>query len=304
MASSSSLFVVYFLFALLAPSIFVTSASLFCPNDSPPAFIYDDVYYQCPLSIYSTNPPLEVNGDFLDRVLAIKQRSGVISVLFYASWCPFSQSLRPKFDALSSMFPEIKHLAVEQSSAMPSVFSRYGIHSLPSILLVNQTSKVPYRGLKDLDSIVQFYERTTGLKAVQYSAVYEPKIVESAEKSVIQKWKESSVKEITKREPFLVFAILFLCLRVFLYVFPRVLAHLIAFWVSCVPTSFNLEIFGETSQLFGRALHMIDVRRIWTKLRLCKTRNFHEGARNARVWASSLASVSLGESSSARSSSS
>jgi hypothetical protein len=85
--------------------------------------------------------------------------------------------------------------------------------------------------------------------------------------------------------------------------FPKVLTHLKAFWVLYVP-HFNLGIFGETSQLMGRILHMVDVRRIWTKLRLCKTRNFHEGAKNARVWASSLTSVSLGESSSARSSSS
>lgn len=43
-----------------------------------------------------------------------------------------------------------------------SVFSRYGIHSLPSLLMVNQTSKVQYHGPKDLQSLVQFYEKTTG----------------------------------------------------------------------------------------------------------------------------------------------
>ncbi|KAL6219392.1 hypothetical protein ACLB2K_007151 [Fragaria x ananassa] len=38
----------------------------------------------------------------------------------------------------------------------------------------------------------------------------------------------------------------------------------------------------------GRILHMVDVRRIWNKLRLCKTRNFHEGAKNARVQATEI----------------
>jgi hypothetical protein len=193
------------------------------------------------------------------------------------------------------MFPEIEHLAVEQSSAMPSVFSRYGIHSLPSILMVNETSKVLYQGPKELNSLVQFYEKATGLEAVQYSAGCVPEILESGEKSIMQKLKGLSLKEIMKRELYLVFSILFLCLKVFLYIFPKVLSHLKAVWVSCVP-NLNLEIIGETSQLFGRALTMIDGRSIWTRFRLCKTRNFRESARNARVWASSFASVSLGKS--------
>lgn len=43
-----------------------------------------------------------------------------------------------------------------------SVFSRYGIHSLPSILMINQTSRVHYHGPKDLLSLVQFYKKTSG----------------------------------------------------------------------------------------------------------------------------------------------
>lgn len=110
-------------------------------------------------------------------------------------------------------------------------------------------------------------------------------------------WDGSSLEDMMKRDSYLVFAVLFLCLRAVLFMSPKVLSHLKAFYGSYVP-HLNLEIFGETSQLFGRILHMVDVRRIWTRLRLCKVRNFHEGAKNCRVWASSLASVSLGESSS------
>ena len=54
--------------------------------------------------------------------------------------------------------------------------------------------------------------------------------------------------------------------------------------------------------MLGRFLYMIDVQRVWAKLKLCKIRNFREGAKSARVWASSLASVSLGETSSSGSS--
>lgn len=139
-----------------------------------------------------------------------------------------------------------------------------------------------------------------GFEPIQYFDKDQPVGSESRKTSIFQLMNSMPFKEISKKEPYLVFAILFLCFRVLLSIFPRVLSHLKAFCFSYVP-HFNLGIFGETSQIMGRVCHMIDVRRVWTKLRLCKTRNFHEGAKNARVWAS-LASVSLGESSSARSS--
>ncbi|KAF8403978.1 hypothetical protein HHK36_012088 [Tetracentron sinense] len=103
-----------------------------------------------------------VDKESLDRALSSSQRNVYTAVLFYASWCPFSHGVRSTFNVLSSMFPQIRHLAVEQSSAMPSVFSRYGIRSLPSILMVNQTARVWYYGAKDLCSLVHFYKRITG----------------------------------------------------------------------------------------------------------------------------------------------
>lgn len=269
-----------------------------CPHQSH--VFRNGILSQCPLEI-SPIPPLEVDGNFLDRVMNSKQKA-YISVLFYASWCPFSRNMHPKFEVLSSMFPQIEHLAVEQSVALPSVFSRYGIHSLPSILVVNQTSRVRYRGPKDLLSLVQFYEKTTGLQPIQYLAEDELMSLADSNKSTVQLWSGSSTKGIMKKEPYLVYTMLFLIVKVLMSIFPEVLSRLKAFWFSYVP-HLNLEIFGETNQLFERVLNMIDVRRVWTKLRFCKTRNFHAGAKNARVWASSLASVSLGEPSSARSSS-
>lgn len=143
----------------------------------------------------------------------------------------------------------------------------------------------------------------SGLEPVFYIDEEQPISLESSEKSILQSMNGSALKvrEISKKEPYLVFSILFLCFRVFLSIFPRVLSQLKAFWVSYVP-HLNLGIIRETSQIIGRVSHMIDVSSFWTKLRQCKTRNLREGARNARVWASSLASVSLGESSSVRSS--
>ncbi|KAF8396007.1 hypothetical protein HHK36_017618 [Tetracentron sinense] len=246
---------------------------------------------------------LKVNGEYLDRALSSSQRNSYTAVLFYASWCPFSRGARSKFDVLNSMFPQIRHLAIEQSSALPSVFSRHGIHSLPSIIMVNQTSRVLYFGPKDLCSFIHFYKRITGLEPVQYFAEDQTSSLESSEKPLLQPWNGSSLKEMFTREPYLVLSVLFLCFRAFLYLFPQMLSRLRAFWVSYVP-HLNMGIFGETSLLLGRVLHVIDVKRVCHKLRLCKSRNFEKGAKNARVWASSLASVSLGEAYSSRPSSS
>lgn len=112
---------------------------------------------------------------------------------------------------------------------------------------------------------------------------------------ISQPWnKATSMKELFIKEPYLLLSVMFLFLKACLYSFPGIISQLMALWFAYIP-HLNLEIFGESRQLLGRALHMIDVKRVWSKLKLCKSRNFHKGAFSARVWASSLASVSLGE---------
>ncbi|CAN6864308.1 unnamed protein product [Brassica oleracea var. botrytis] len=231
---------------------------------------------------------IQVDGDLLDNSNHV---NAYTSILFYTSRCPFSRAVRPKFDVLSSMFPHIRHLVVEQSQALPSVFSRYGIHSLPSILMVNQTFRIRYHGQKDLTSFIQFYELTTGLKPVQYVDEGEPTSYDTHGNLITWLHSGSSIKEITERDPYLVLALMFLSLKLAILIFPIMGARLQTLWASYAP-HLSLGILGETSQLFGRAMHMIDVRRLWIKLRLAKTRNFQERAKNA------LASVSLGKSTS------
>ncbi|KHG25608.1 5'-adenylylsulfate reductase-like 5 [Gossypium arboreum] len=268
MGSCSFLLLLFYITATC--SIRCVLGSPICSHEAD-VFI-ENLRFQCSTSL-SPIPPLEVDGNFLDRALTSKQRNGHVSVLLYGSWCPFSRRLRPKFDFIGSMFPQLEHLAVEESSASPRTSSSF---------------------MKNLRA---------GFEPFQYVA--EHKLVTSGDHNnhMKQSWNEPFSMEIVKREPYLVFSILFLCMKLLLSIFPIVLSRLETFWVSYAP-HLNLEIFGETNQLFARALHMVDVRRVWTKLRLCKTRNFHQGAESARVWASSLASVSLGKSSSGRSSSS
>lgn len=64
--------------------------------------------------------PLQVDGDLLDRLMDANHGNAYTSILFYSSRCLFSHAVRPKFDVLSSMFPHMTHLTVEQSQALPS----------------------------------------------------------------------------------------------------------------------------------------------------------------------------------------
>lgn len=139
----------------------------------------------------------------------------------------------------------------------------------------------------------------SGLKPIPYYDDSELVTIESVGKPIIQLPKTSPPNNILRSDPLLTFSLVFVCLRIAIFKLPHVLYHLNNLCRSYKP-HLNLEVFGETRQLMERILHMIDIRRAWAKLRLCKTKNFHKGARSARVWASSLASMSLGKSSSSR----
>lgn len=126
------------------------------------------------------------------------------------------------------MFPQVKHFTVEESSIMPVVFSRYGVHSLPAILIANQTSRTRYCGSKDLRLLIPFYKRTTGFDPPVDFTKHESSNLGSLKPLP---W-DVSLSEILRREPFLVFSLLFLFLKVLFYSFPKMLACLKEFWVS------------------------------------------------------------------------
>ncbi|CAL9156362.1 5'-adenylylsulfate reductase-like 5 [Musa acuminata AAA Group] len=282
----------FFLCALTFPRNRAAVAPPLCPR-SDLAFL-DGIESQCPLWIELSSPQ-EVSGETFERELSGKQ-SACYSILFYASWCPFSSNTRPKFDALSSMFPQIKHLLVEESSVMPSVLSRNGIHSFPAVMLIDGTTRVQYHGSRDLTSLVQFYKKNTGLNPVIYLEIEQL----SSERVRSHVPHVESARELISHEPYLTFSIFFICLKIIMCFFPVIYSRIKAFWVSHA-WPLNSRVLCESSQLLEQALHVIDVKRLWSNLRLCnKTRNFQKGANNARAWASSLASVSLSESSSSR----
>ncbi|CAN6286467.1 unnamed protein product [Urochloa humidicola] len=260
-------------------------------RDSPP--FLDAVGSRCPFVRIEPSPPLEVSGEAVDTELNLRRRGASYSILFYAAWCPFSTKFRPIFEALSTMYPQIHHFAVEESSATP----RYGVRGFPAILLVNETTMVRYRGSKDLSSLVDFYKETTGLDPIAYLDIVQQESTGSLRSIML--W-DRSLREMANDEPFLLLAVLFIILKVAAYFIPAVVSHLRAFLVVRV-RNLNLGIRRGSNQLLDRALNVLDVRRLWSKLRLSnKATDLRKGASNARAWASSFTSVSLGEPSSSR----
>ncbi|GAA0139395.1 reductase [Lithospermum erythrorhizon] len=293
-------------------SCIVSASSSICPRKSNP-FVKDVYGSQCPLYVPIISPR-QVEGDVVERALSFKGVNVFTSVLFYAAYCPFSSPARLNFEVLSSIYPQVEHLVVEHSSALPSsphsLFSRYGIHSLPAFFVSNGTSSWRYYGSKDLDSLMLFYKTITGYEPVpditcdkkescSFIVGNVSDSLETRKMFIMQSWLGLSVRELLKREPYLAFAVVFLCLSLVVNISPKVLHHLRGIWASYGP-DLNMQIFGGTSQMTGRVLQMIDVKRVWTKLRRWKIRNLHRGARNARVWASSFTSVSLGKTASNR----
>uniref|UniRef100_A0A0E0P2T8 Thioredoxin domain-containing protein n=1 Tax=Oryza rufipogon TaxID=4529 RepID=A0A0E0P2T8_ORYRU len=261
-----------------------------------PGFV-DALASRCPCIRIEPSPPVEVRGEAIDKELNLRHRGVTYSVLFYAAWCPFSSKFRPIFEALSTMFPQIYHFTVEESSAMPSLFSRYGVRGFPAILLVNETTMVRYWGPKDLSSLVDFYKETTGFDPIAYFDVDHQDSTGDFRPVTPG---DRSLRKIAKDEPFVLLAVLFIILKVAAHFVPIVVSHLKTFLVVRVQ-NLNLGIRRGSSQLLERALNVLDVKRLCSKLRLSnKTRDLRKGASNARAWASSFTSVSLGESSSSR----
>ncbi|XP_042458646.1 5'-adenylylsulfate reductase-like 5 [Zingiber officinale] len=289
-----------FLCLLFLFSVFVSlsssaaSAAPICP-ESDLAFLRH-LAGQCPSSveIYS---PSAVDGDSLDKELSNAMSNGYYSILFYASWCPFSSNLHPIFDVLSSMFPQIKHLLIEDSTIMPSVLSKYGIHSFPALFLFNGSAVVRHRGARDLNALIQFYKKSTGFNPISYMVAHHSISSWDTQTSMHQ---TGSPRELMSKEPYVVLAALFIFLKIVLSLAPIIYSHLNYCWASRT-WRLNVHFLGELNQLLLRVLHLVDIKKLWSKLKLSNgTRNLREGANNAHAWASTLASVSLGEPSSPR----
>eukprot|EP00249_Psilotum_nudum_P009318 c21851_g1_i1 orf=147-1433(-) len=204
----------------------------------------------------------EINGTTLDTALRLVQTSNgtIMAVLFHAEWCPFSKSLRTTFDMLSSLFPSIYHVAVEESTIQASVLSQYGIHSFPSIFVHNRTSRVRYHGSRTLQDLVVFYESVTGFQAVSGDGLTEEDIhnfLNTVLGDVVNKrqicpypWAKSPEKWL-REDTYLLLAAIFTICRLLYFVLQKVM--------KCMKRRWNSRTIYE---VVGRRLSLaVSVRR-------------------------------------------
>ncbi|KAF9608281.1 hypothetical protein IFM89_008566 [Coptis chinensis] len=242
----------------------------------------------------------------LQGVLNLVHKSSheYVSVLFYASWCPFSRACRPTFAMISSLYPSIRHFAIEESSVKPSILSRYGVHGFPTLFLLNSTMRMRYHGSRSLGSLVTFYSDVTGLKPLSLDHLSLEtmgdssnltKLGDAEEENCPFSWARSPEKML-QQETYLALASTFVLLRLIYFSLPMLLACARCAWRRQIWNSSLMSLWEHPLAQLRRAMQVFNALKEG-----CKRSNLQEGAMNARAWASkSLASVSIGDASSSR----
>ncbi|MCL7023891.1 hypothetical protein MKW94_014869 [Papaver nudicaule] len=245
---------------------------------------------------------LEGNDVSLQKALNLVQKNGhgYVAVLFHASWCPFSRSVRPTFSALSSLYPSILHVAIEESAVMPSVLSIYGVHGFPTLFLFNSTMRMRYHGPRTLNFLVDLYAHVTGLKSMSldetsWEKLDDPSVLakfeDVKEKNYRFPWIKSPEK-LLKEDKYLALATAFVFLRLVYFFLPALLACVSTAWRRLIQNARIISLWEYPSTLFNQAMQIFR-----TLKEPCKRRsNLQERAIHARTWArKSFASVSISD---------
>ncbi|CAG5871393.1 unnamed protein product [Menidia menidia] len=87
-------------------------------------------------------------------------------VLFFTSWCQFSASLAPHFNALPRVFPSMHFLALD-ASQHSSLSTRFGTVAVPNILLFQGAKPMARFNHTDrtLETLTSFISNQTGFEA-------------------------------------------------------------------------------------------------------------------------------------------
>jgi len=248
---------------------------------------------------------VEGNEVSLQKALQMlhKNEDDYVAILFYASWCPFSGPFKPSFSVLSSIFPSIPHFAIEDSSVRPSHLSKYGVHGFPTLMLVNSTMRMRYQGSRSMDSLLSFYGDITGMEAAGADGVLLDKIGCSGnndEGKINQEacpfpWAKSP-ENLLQQETYLALATFFVILRILYLAFPTLRRCAQLAWRRYIINASLSSLWERPLLHLKSAMHLLN-----SLIEPCKKGNLQEGAKNAKAWASqSLATVSLGDSSSSR----
>ncbi|KFK32103.1 hypothetical protein AALP_AA6G199200 [Arabis alpina] len=276
----------------------LTISSSICPTTSPKDYLLG--FRDPPICPVSGDESTSLRPRFVsvtegdDRWLQSasdmihKNKCDYVALLFYASWCPFSRSFRPSFDALSLLHSSIPHFAIEESSVRASTLSKYGVRGFPTIILFNSTIRIAYRGSRTLDSLVGFYSDVTGIETLDDSS---PELTglfphlgnlnNTEPENCPVSWAKRSPENLFRQETYLALATVFVLLRLLHLISPTIVMLAKLTW----------RLVAQNMRLgYIVAMHLKEP---------CMSSNLQEGAMNARAWASkSLATVSIGDSSS------
>ncbi|KAJ9555360.1 hypothetical protein OSB04_009974 [Centaurea solstitialis] len=259
------------MFVMLSISPFVSSSSS-SPDDMPstnqsnrpPSKASMSDYHFPFLADRGLVPPIgsfiTIAGESIITFWKSNGQNAYIAILFYASWCPFSMDVQPKFAALSSMYPQIHHVMIEHSSSILSLaFFIHRVRGVPKIALVNMTTNVEHHGAKDLNSLLQFYQQSTGLDPVLY--LTEDQINSFKSRTTVgRSWNRRSWKDMAVDEPYLAFSVLFVSLKILSSLAP---------WVRYIPRLI-LAILGKSREI------LVDLKKAFSKPKLWKNRNLHK----------------------------
>ncbi|KAF8404612.1 hypothetical protein HHK36_009499 [Tetracentron sinense] len=233
--------------------------------------------------------------------LVHKNSHEYVSMLFYASWCPFSRTCRPAFTILSSLYPSIRHFAIEESAIRPSILSRYGVHGFPTLFLLNSTTQERYHGSRSLNSLITFYSDVTGIKPVSLDRAFDKtplnlvKLENIEQESCPFSWARSP-ENLLRQETYLALATAFVLLRLLHFLLPTLLSCARCAWSRHIRNVSFVSLWEHPLGFLNRAMQVFNALK-----EPCKKTNLQEGALNATAWASkSLASVSIGDASSSR----
>ncbi|KAG7020216.1 5'-adenylylsulfate reductase-like 4 [Cucurbita argyrosperma subsp. argyrosperma] len=293
-----------------ADSVRVLHSGLSCPIESflDTIFRFRDWNSYCPIDGQHGHYEFigVSEGDEASLQMALnmvhKNRYEYVAVLFYASWCQFSKSFRPSFSILSSLYPSIPHFAIQESAVRPSILSKYGVHGFPTLFLLNSTMRARYYGSRTLPSLAAFYNDVTGIQTASLDQISPDRIEQvwnqekhddsSEQENCPFSWARSP-ENLLREETYLALATAFVCMRLIYIFFPTLLVYAQYVWQRHL-RNLRLGTLWERPltclkgavQLFS---HFKDP---------CKRSNLQGGAMNARAWAKSFATVSIGDASS------
>ncbi|XP_022768344.1 5'-adenylylsulfate reductase-like 4 [Durio zibethinus] len=281
-----------------------------CPKVSVSDAIFDFRDSSCPINSDFTESIDFVGVTEGDEVLLQKALNMVyknshqyVAVLFYAYWCPFSRSFRPSFSFLSSSYPSIPHLAIEESAVRPSILSKYGVHGFPTLFLLNSTMRVRYHGNRSFKSLGAFYSDVTGIKnkSLGKTSLDEIGNLSNHEKhnsteqeSCPFSWARSP-ENLLRQETYLALATTFVLFRLLYLLYPTLLVFAQLTWRWLIRNVRLRSLLEHPLAYLKRAIQLFN-----SLKEPCKRSNL-QGAMNARAWASkSLATVSIGDGNTSR----